>query len=97
MRETGWDWASFISFGLCDANSQIGEPFDTIDDALRILGSGETGALPLRLFMVAIEDEPYVLEMAQRVRERYVDLQEPLTKQEKKQLDGDEHDHSYRM
>jgi hypothetical protein len=97
VRETGWDWASFISFGLCDAHSQIGEPFDTIDDALRILGSGETGVLPLRLFVVAIEDEPYVLEMAQRVRERYVDLQEPLTKKERKQLDGDERDHSHGM
>ncbi|MBE8593453.1 hypothetical protein IQK56_22450 [Pseudomonas sp. MAFF 301449] len=97
VRETGWDWASFISFGLCDAHSQIGEPFDTIDDALRILGSGETGALPLRLFVVAIEDEPYVLEMAQRVREHYVDLQEPLTKKERKQLDGDERDHSHGM
>jgi len=97
VRETGWDWASFISFGLCDAHSQIGEPFDTIDDALRILGSGETGALPLRLFVVAIEDEPYVLEMAQRVRERYVDLQEPLTKKERKQLDGDERDRSHGM
>ncbi|QHF44806.1 hypothetical protein PspS35_13845 [Pseudomonas sp. S35] len=97
VRETGWDWASFMSFGLCDANSEIGEPFDTIDDALRILGSGETGALPLRLFVVAIEDEPYVREMAQRVRERYVDLQEPLTKKERKQLDGNERGHSHGM
>lgn len=97
VRETGWDWASFISFGLCDAHSGIGEPFETIDEALQILGSGETGELPLRLFMIAIEDEAYVHELAQRVRERYVDLHMPLTKKERKQMGGDELEYSHRM
>jgi hypothetical protein len=71
VRTSGWDWASFFSFGLCDAGSDIGEPFDTVDDAMRILGSGETGALPLRLFVVAIEDQPFVMEMTRRLREQY--------------------------
>ncbi|AKS04738.1 hypothetical protein [Pseudomonas trivialis] len=71
VRGSGWDWASFISFGLCDAASEIGEPFDTVDDAMRILGSGETGELPLRLYLLAIEDEPFTLELKQRLRHQY--------------------------
>ncbi|UMY52111.1 hypothetical protein [Pseudomonas azotoformans] len=71
VRSTGWDWASFISFGLCDASSDIGEPFDTVDDAMRILGSGDTGALPLHLLLLAIEDEPFTLELTKRLHNQY--------------------------
>lgn len=71
VRSTGWDWASFISFGLCDAASGIGEPFDTVDDAMRILGSGETGELPRHLLLLAIEDEPFTLELTKRLRNQY--------------------------
>lgn len=73
VRTTGWDWASFVSFGLCNPSSDLGEPFDTIEDAFHILGSGSTGHLPQHLFLVAIEDEPYVLELRKRLREHYRD------------------------
>ena len=63
VRACGWDWASFVSFGLCNAQSDIGETFDTFDDALSILGSGSTGYLPRYVYVVAIENEPYVLEL----------------------------------
>lgn len=76
VRTTGWDWASFVSFGLCNPTSNLGEPFDTIEDAFRILGSGSTGHLPQHLFLVAIEDEPYVLELRKRLREHYRDTPE---------------------
>lgn len=76
VRTSGWDWASFVSFGLCNPTSDLGEPFDTIEDAFRILGSGSTGHLPQHLFLVAIEDEPYVLELRKRLREHYRDTPE---------------------
>jgi hypothetical protein len=90
VRASGWDWASFFSFGLCDAASDIGEPFDTIDDAMRILGSGETGELPLRLYLLAIEDEPFTLELKQRLRHQYrrpePQLDRSVSKSSKKDL-----------
>ncbi|CAN0184331.1 unnamed protein product [Ectocarpus sp. 12 AP-2014] len=76
VRTTGWDWTSFVSFGLCNPSSNLGEPFDRIEDALRILGSGTTGRLPRHLFLVAIEDEPYVLELRKRLHEYYRDTPE---------------------
>lgn len=92
VRTTGCDWASFISFGLCNAASNVGEPFDTVDDAMRILGSGETGELPLRLFVVAIEDEPFAMALQLRVREQYQSAKKQLEvskKKHKKDLDQD--------
>jgi hypothetical protein len=47
--------------------------------------------------MIAIEDEAYVHELAQRVREHYVDLHMPLTKKERKQMGGDELEHHHGM
>ncbi|MEQ7871625.1 hypothetical protein V6R97_13315 [Chromohalobacter salexigens] len=76
VRTNGWDWASFVSFGLCNVQSDIGENFDTIEDALSILGSGSTGELPQYIHVVAIEDEPYVLELKRRLREHYRSMPE---------------------
>ncbi|GAA0574094.1 hypothetical protein ACFQH5_05980 [Halomonas salifodinae] len=76
VRTNGWDWASFVSFGLCNATSDLGEPFDTVEEALSILGSGSAGQLPRHLYLVAIEDEPYVRELKKRVREYYRDTPE---------------------
>ncbi|NMX56116.1 hypothetical protein [Pseudomonas sp. WS 5146] len=88
VRTSGWDWASFISFGLCDPASGIGETFDTVDDAMRVLGSGEIGGLPLRLYLLAIEDEPFTLELKQRLRHQYrrPDLDRSMGKTSKKDL-----------
>ena len=71
VRTSGWDWASFVSFGLCNAQSDIGETFDTFQDALSIRGSGTTGHLPQYVYVVAIENEPYVLELKKKLREYY--------------------------
>jgi hypothetical protein len=96
VRSSGWDWASFVSFGLCDAASDIGEPFDTVDDAMRILGGGEIGELPLHLVLLAIEDEPFTLELTQRLRDQYVRAKpqqdKTMSKTSKKSLgrEGDE-------
>ncbi|MHB0777578.1 hypothetical protein [Halomonas sp. WWR20] len=76
VRTSGWDWASFVSFGLCNTQSDIGEKFDTIEDALGILGSGSLGQLPQYIHVVAIEDEPYVLELKKRLREHYRSMPE---------------------
>lgn len=76
VRTSGWDWASFVSFGLCNEQSDIGEKFDTIENALSILGSGSMGELPQYIHVVAIENEPYVLELKKKLREYYRSITE---------------------
>ena len=73
VRSLGWDWASFVSFGLCEPASSLGASFDTIDDALATLGEGNQGHLPKYLYVISIADEPRVLELRQKVHEHYVD------------------------
>lgn len=75
VRATGWDWASFFTFGVCNAQSAIGEQFTTPEEALRILGNDETGELPKYLFVVAIDNDGYALQLRDRVRQHYQDLQ----------------------
>ncbi|EHA14565.1 hypothetical protein [Halomonas sp. HAL1] len=94
VRTSGWDWASFFSFGLCDAQSEIGETFDTFEDALSILGSGSTGHLPQYVYVVAIENEPYVLELKKKLREYYHSMpdkerQKAINKSHRKQRNYD--------
>lgn len=94
VRTCGWDWASFVSFGLCNAQSDIGETFDTFDEALSILGSGSTGYLPQYVYVVAIENEPYVLELKKRLREHYHSMpdkerQKTISKRQRKQRNYD--------
>ena len=74
-RMSGWDWASFVSFGLCNVQSDTGEKFDTIEDILSVSCSGSTGQLP-RYIHVAIENEPYVVELKKRLREHYRSMPE---------------------
>jgi hypothetical protein len=70
-RDVGWDWAHFFAFGLCDTSSSIGETFDSIDDAMSLLGEGNAGHLPKHLFIVAITDGARVRALREKVRQRY--------------------------
>jgi hypothetical protein len=71
IRATGWDWASFVSFGLCEPDSPWGETFDTASNALDILGGGNQGHLPKYLHVIAITEEPRVLELRAEISEHY--------------------------
>lgn len=93
VRDTGWDWASFITFGLCDPQSTVGAHFDTVDEAFTILGNKETGELPHHLFLVAIEDEGHVRDLEAQLRKRY-EPAEPEKKTRAKKRDKDGPDHS---
>lgn len=63
VRSMGWDWASFISFVLCNPNSQIGQSFDTVEEAFTALGNGDARHLPKYLHVIAIADEPRVVAL----------------------------------
>ncbi|WP_323147206.1 hypothetical protein [Pseudomonas marginalis] len=89
VSKSGWDWASFIAFGLCDPVSAVGQSFDTIDHAFQILGNDETGELPQHLFLLAIEDEGYVRDLQLQVRARYPSVDKPKVKRRKK-IDKDD-------
>lgn len=80
VRAMGWDWASFISFGLSDPSSRIGESFSTIDEALTALGGGDTHHLPKYLHIIAIANEPRVMELRMKVHEFYRERTEAMTK-----------------
>lgn len=71
VNSTGWDWANFISFGLCDPASPYGATFTTASQALDILGGGDPGHLPRYLHVIAITDEPRVRELRAEIRKRY--------------------------
>lgn len=77
VRGFGWDWASFVGFGLCNPASSIGESFGTFDDALNILGEGDPGNLPKRVFLIAIHNDAHVRELKMKLRDHnYVQQQD---------------------
>ncbi|ENH6101884.1 hypothetical protein ACRRQX_001115, partial [Yersinia enterocolitica] len=67
----GWDWASFVSFGLCNPGSLIGESFSTIEEAFTALGNGDTRHLPKYLHVISIADEHGVKELRTKIHEYY--------------------------
>lgn len=73
VRSLGWDWASFVSFGLCQPASDLGETFCSVDEALSLLGDGSQGHLPKYLHVIAIADEPRVLALRGKIHEHYLD------------------------
>jgi hypothetical protein len=73
VRTLGWDWANFLTFGLCNAEAELGESFSSADEAMAILGNGDARHLPKHLFVVAITDEPRVIELRAEIREHYVE------------------------
>jgi hypothetical protein len=96
VSKSGWDWASFITFGLCDPVSAVGQSFDTIDHVFQILGNDETGELPQHLFLLAIEDEGYVRDLQLQVRARYPSVDKPKVKRRKK-IDKDDLENGYTL
>lgn len=71
VNGVGWDWASFISFGLCEPASPHGVTFTTVSDAFAILGGGNPGHLPRYLHMIAITDAPRVRELRMEIHKHY--------------------------
>jgi len=80
VRAMGWDWASFISFGLCHPGSQVGESFSTIEEAFTALGNGDARHLPKYLHVIAIADEPRVMALRTKVHEHYLDSVKAMAK-----------------
>lgn len=75
VRTDGWDWASFIAFGLCDPDSTLGESFTTPYDALSKLGGGNPRHLPTYLYMIAISDESRVADLQKQIHIYYRNLE----------------------
>lgn len=75
VRELGWDWTNFMAFGMCLPDSNIGTPFEGIDDALKILGGGSMEHLPKYLQVIAISDSSGVLDIEKKVHEKYGAIQ----------------------
>lgn len=94
VSKSGWDWASFVTFGLCDPTSGLGQSFDTIDHAFKILGNNQTGDLPQHLFLLAIEDDDYVRDLKLQVRTRYPLVDTPKATRKKK-IDKDDLESGY--
>jgi hypothetical protein len=74
LRERGWDWANFMSFGLCRADSHVGAPFQTASDALEVLSGGDSGRLPRFLHVMAIADEPRVRSLEAAIKGHYLPM-----------------------
>jgi hypothetical protein len=71
VRELGWDWANYMTFGLCQPDSGIGVKFVDTEHALQILGGGSANHLPRHLMLVAISDEEHVMEIRNKIAQRY--------------------------
>ncbi|SAL05473.1 hypothetical protein AWB81_07176 [Caballeronia arationis] len=57
VRRHGWDWANFVTFGLCQPESGIGQPFLYGDNPLKILSDGNEGRLPSQVCLIALANE----------------------------------------
>jgi hypothetical protein len=99
VRELGWDFAHFISFGLCDAKSEYGQAFETVDEAFSILGNGDPTYLPKHLALIAIADEPNVLELRKEIAIRYMPRakQKQLSTEKTISRDGPTHELSIKF
>jgi hypothetical protein len=80
VRTLGWDWTSFLSFGLCNADTALGESFSKAQDPVALLGGGDPGHLPKYLFVIAIADESRVMELRTWIKEHHY-LESPKTMQ----------------
>ncbi len=67
-----WDLASFVSFAICNPDSQHGEPFSSPDDMLSVLGNGDPRNLPRYLTLIALSDAPRVESVRAKIAQRYV-------------------------
>ncbi|MBV6829935.1 hypothetical protein [Xanthomonas euvesicatoria] len=81
-REVGWDFASFITFGLCTANSAIGKTVPSGINPLEVLTENGATSLPRYVLVVSLSDhdrefEPVLqslLEVAAKQRGPNVEL-----------------------
>lgn len=85
VRSMGWDWATFISFGLCNPNSHIGQSFDTVEEAFTALGNGDARHLPKYLHVIAITDEPRVKELRTKLHEHYIESAKAMAQAKEKE------------
>ncbi len=99
VRSMGWDWASFISFGLCNPNSHIGQSFDTVEEAFTALGNGDARHLPKYLHVIAITDEPRVKELRTKLHEHYIESAKAMAhaKEKERHLSRDSDGPSHSM
>lgn len=73
-RGGGWDWASFVAFGLCSDSSGIGRTVESHEDALDILGGAARDMLPSHLIFVAAGGGDYSLTLRRSVAAHYSDF-----------------------
>jgi len=71
VRTLGWDFAGFVSFGLCRSDSDVGLPFNDAKDALHALSGGDPQHLPKYLQVIAIADEPRVRALQDEIKKVY--------------------------
>lgn len=76
----GWDWASFISFGLCNPSSNIGESFSTFEEAFTILGNGDPRNLPKYLHIISLADEQQIKELRFKIHMYYREIEKTINK-----------------
>jgi len=98
VRALGWDWTSFLSFGLCNADTDLGESFSNAEEAVALLGEGDPRHLPKYLYVIAIADEPRVMELRAKIQEHYL---ESLTMEKTRHMDKsreiDDKDHGMHL
>ncbi|WP_146095639.1 hypothetical protein [Xanthomonas arboricola] len=69
-REVGWDFASFITFGLCTANSAIGKTVPSGINPLEVLTENGATSLPRYVLVVSLSDHDREFEpVLQSLRE----------------------------
>ncbi|WP_148278573.1 hypothetical protein [Burkholderia sp. KJ006] len=71
IRELGYDWASFVTFGLCQPQSALGVSFEAAEDALVTLSDGHPDHLPQYLYVIALSDDSRVEVLREKIHERY--------------------------
>lgn len=70
-RSDGWDWASFLAFGLCTPDSGVGRQLTDDEDALSVLGSGDRTSLPQSLLVISISDSDFSLNLKLEIQQHY--------------------------
>lgn len=73
-RAGGWDWASFVAFGLCAPDSGVGRQLSEGEDALSVLGSGDRRSLPENLLVVSISGSDFSLKLRLEIQQHYKEL-----------------------
>lgn len=70
-RSGGWDWPTFLAFGLCAPDSGVGRQLEAGEDALKVLGSGDRRSLPETLLMISASGSDYSLKLILEIQQHY--------------------------